>query len=112
MLFLTNVLWFVQVLSSLVSFSFKTFLLNPHSILKNILIFGYLIAKKNSKIQTTIMIQSFRTNRSGQTVQTQISLLLEEQSDQGLHCLIFRVGKMPAFKSKVHATGVYWHFPE
>ena len=23
-----------------------------------------------------------------------------------------RVGKMPAFKSKVHATGVYWHFPE
>ena len=23
-----------------------------------------------------------------------------------------RVGKMPAFKRKVHATGVYWHFPE
>ena len=23
-----------------------------------------------------------------------------------------RVGKMTAFKSKVHATGVYWHFPE
>ena len=22
------------------------------------------------------------------------------------------VGKMPAFKSKVHATGVYSHFPE
>ena len=32
---------------------------------------------------------SFRTDRSGQTVQTQIRLLLEEQSDQGLHCLLF-----------------------
>ena len=27
----------------------------------------------------------------GQTVQTQIRLLLEEQSDQGLHCLPFRL---------------------
>ena len=35
------------------------------------------------------MILSFRTDRSGQTVQTQIRLLLEEQSDQGLHCLQF-----------------------
>ena len=32
------------------------------------------------------MILSFRTDRSEQTVQTQIRLLLEEQSDQGLHC--------------------------
>ena len=37
----------------------------------------------------TVMIQSFRTDMSGQTVQTQIRLLLEEQSDQGLHCLLF-----------------------
>ena len=29
------------------------------------------------------------SDRSGQTVQTQIRLLLEEQSDQGLHCLLF-----------------------
>ena len=28
-------------------------------------------------------------DRSGQTVQTQIRLLLEEQSNQGLHCLLF-----------------------
>ena len=35
----------------------------------------------------TVMILSFRTDMSGQTVQTQIRLLLEEQSDQGLHCL-------------------------
>ena len=39
----------------------------------------------------TVMILSFRTDMSGQTVQTQIRLLLEEQSDQGLHCLQFRL---------------------
>ena len=39
---------------------------------------------------TTVMILSFRTDRSGQTVQTLIRLLLEEQSDQGLHCLLFQ----------------------
>ena len=38
-----------------------------------------------------VMIQSFRTDRSGQTVQTQIRLLLEEQSDRGLHCLPFHL---------------------
>ena len=37
------------------------------------------------------MSLSFRTDRSGQTVQTQIRLLLEEQSDQGLHCLLFHL---------------------
>ena len=35
------------------------------------------------------MILSFRTDMSEQTVQTQIRLLLEEQADQGLHCLPF-----------------------
>ena len=39
----------------------------------------------------TIIILSFQTDRSGQTVQTQIRLLLEEQSDQGLHCLLFHL---------------------
>ena len=39
----------------------------------------------------TVMILSFQTNRSRQTVQTQIRLLLEEQSDQGLHCLLFHL---------------------
>ena len=33
------------------------------------------------------MTLKFRTDKSRQTVQTQIRLLLEEQSDQGLHCL-------------------------
>ena len=37
----------------------------------------------------TVMISSFWTDRFGQPVQTQIRLLLEEQSDQGLHCLLF-----------------------
>ena len=46
------------------------------------------------------MILNFRTDRSWQTVQTQIRLLLMEQSDQGflmeqsdqgLHCLLFHV---------------------
>ena len=39
----------------------------------------------------TVMILSFRTDMPGQTVQTQIRLLLEEQSDQGLHCLPFHL---------------------
>ena len=39
-------------------------------------------------IETTIMTLNFRTDRSGQTVQTRIRLL-KEQSDQGLHCLLF-----------------------
>ena len=39
----------------------------------------------------TVMILNFRTDRSGQTLQTQIRLLLEEQSDQGLRCLLFHL---------------------
>ena len=42
-------------------------------------------------LQFTVMILNFRTDRSGQIVQTQIRLLLEEQSDQGLHCLLFHL---------------------
>ena len=43
---------------------------------------------------STVMILSFRTDRPGQTVQTQIRLLLEEQSDQGLHCFPFRLHRL------------------
>ena len=39
----------------------------------------------------TVMTISFWTDRSGQTVQIQIRLLLEEQSDMGLHCLRFHL---------------------
>ena len=37
------------------------------------------------------MVLNFRTDRSGQTVQTQIRLLLKEQFDQSLHCLLFHL---------------------
>ena len=37
------------------------------------------------------MIQKFQIDRSGQTVHTQIRLFLEEQSDQGLYCLLFHL---------------------
>ena len=46
---------------------------------------------QNFKTLAAVMIQSLQTDRSGQTVQTQIRLLLEEQSDQGLHCLLFHL---------------------
>ena len=39
----------------------------------------------------TVMSLNFWTDRSGQTVQTQMRLLPEEQSDQGLHCLLFHL---------------------
>ena len=41
-----------------------------------------------------VKILSFLTGRPGQTVQTQIRLLLEEQSDQGFHCLLFHLFKV------------------
>ena len=43
---------------------------------------------------STVMILSFWTDRPGQTVQTQIRLLQKEQSDQGLHCLPFRLYRL------------------
>ena len=43
-----------------------------------------------AKIKITVMILSFRTDMPGQTVQTQIRL----QSDQGLHCLPFRLHRL------------------
>ena len=39
--------------------------------------------------QHTVVILNIGTDRSEQTVQTQIRLLLMEQSDQGLLCLLF-----------------------
>ena len=49
------------------------------------------IKQIKDKQKTMVMILNFRTDRSGQTVQTQIILLLEEQPDQGLHCLLFHL---------------------
>ena len=50
----------------------------------------YPIEKKTYPIETYYVIfHSIWTDRSGQTVQTQIRLLLQVQSDQDLHCLDF-----------------------
>ena len=49
------------------------------------------------EIHHTVMILSFRIDLSEQTVQTQIRLLLEEQSDQGLHCLPFCLHLLDTF---------------
>ena len=65
------------------------------------------------------MTLSFRTDRSGQAVQTQLRLLLEEQSDQGLHCLLFHLhhfdkipfGLASLFEFKVDYSKDFW-YPE
>ena len=43
----------------------------------------------DSESGLTVIFLSFRIDRSGQTLQTQIRQLVEEHSDQGLHCLHF-----------------------
>ena len=40
-------------------------------------------------VSNTVIILNIGTDKSEQTVQTQIRLLLMEQSDQGLLCLLF-----------------------
>ena len=45
-------------------------------------------------VANTVINLSFWTDMPGQTVQTQLRLLLEEQSDQGLHCLSFRLHRL------------------
>ena len=50
----------------------------------------------------TVVIRSFQTDRPLQTVQTLIRLLLEEQSDQGLHCLPFHLHLLDIFPMENH----------
>ena len=45
--------------------------------------------RKSDIVDITVIILNIGTDRSEQTVQTQIRLLLMEQSDQGLLCLLF-----------------------
>ena len=52
------------------------------------------ITEARTETVDTVLILSFQTDMPGQTVQTQIRLLLEEQSDQGLHCLPFRLHRL------------------
>ena len=53
------------------------------------------------------MILSFQTDRSGQTLQTKISLLLEKHSDKGLHCLQFCLHLLDAL---LYAKAFLFHF--
>ena len=54
-------------------------------------------AYQNAGNECTLKILSFLTDRSGQTMKTQIRLLLQEQSDQGLHCLLFHPHLLETF---------------
>ena len=64
------------------------FLWSPRiRVLENLASFTLCVAVPGPPAWAIVMILSFRTDMPGQTVQTQIRLLLEEQSDQGLHCL-------------------------
>ena len=49
----------------------------------------YCMAKPFYKMGSTVQILCIGTDRSQQTVQTKIRLLLKKQSDQGLCCLPF-----------------------
>ena len=50
---------------------------------------GLHMVMKHHWRQTTVQILCIGTDRSQQTVQTKIRLLLKKQSDQGLRCLPF-----------------------
>ena len=52
---------------------------------KNIKVYPYILIP----FEATVIILNIGTDRSEQTVQTQIRLLLMEQSDRGLLCLLF-----------------------
>ena len=81
-------LYFVEVNSRC---WFKKYRNNPFSIKKK-----WKIKLKSLMVlyHNTVIFLSFGTDRSRQTVQTQFKLLLEEQSDQGLHCLLFRLHRL------------------
>ena len=56
---------------------------------------NYIVDIVATKLQlsclNTVMTLSFWADRYWQRMQTQIGLLLEAQSDQGLHCLLFHL---------------------
>ena len=60
----------------------------------DIITFPFIDSDVPRRTSYTVMILSFRTDRPGQTLQTQIRLLLQEQSDQGLHSLPFRLHRL------------------
>ena len=56
----------------------------------------------------TVQILCIGTDRSQQTVQTKIRLLLKKQSDQGLHCLPFHQRLLDALmQAMLHQTFLF-----
>ena len=90
---------FFCCMASCIQAYFKDFQVNLHSNFHDLKMdLVVILSRKASNsfayrhiYKNTAMILSFRTNRSRQTVQTWIRLLLEEQSYQGLHCLLFHL---------------------
>ena len=60
------------------------------------LIYSFLDCTNIYVISTTLISPSFQMDRSGQTVKTQIRMLLEVQSDLGFHCLHFGIHPLMA----------------
>ena len=56
---------------------------------------------------STVKVLNFQTDMLGQTVQTQIRLLLKEQSDLGLHCLLFHLHHLEVLH---HCKTFYFEF--
>ena len=65
------------------------FCLHFYSYYCNLLISQSKFLGPENLLQDTVQILCIGTDRSQQTVQTKIRLLLKKQSDQGLHCLPF-----------------------
>ena len=59
-----------------------------------------------SDTENAIMTLSFWTEGSGQIVQAQIRLLLVEQSDKGLHCLLFALHHFDKITQGL--TSLFW----
>ena len=70
-----------------VNFSSNLFFLQCDDLMKEYL--PVALAFLADEIVSTVIILNIGTDKSEQTVQTQIRLLLMEQSDQGLLCLLF-----------------------
>ena len=77
-----------QLSAKLVHLTSNVFLINITTGVQHNLFLKYIML---DFCQITVILLSFGTDTSVQTVQTQIRLLLEEQSDQGLHYLLIHL---------------------
>ena len=56
---------------------------------------------------STVQILCIGTDRSQQTVQTKIRLLLQKQSDQGLHCFAIPSASFGCINAMLHQTFLF-----